>query len=48
MGKHEGKRSLVGPRNRLRIILKLIFKECGQKGTNGFIWFRGGTNSELL
>jgi len=48
MGKHEARSSLVGPRNRQRIILKLIFKEYGQKVTNGFIWLRRGTNRELL
>jgi hypothetical protein len=46
MRKHEAKRSLVGHRNRQRIILKLIFKEYDQKVTNGFIWLRRGTNSE--
>jgi len=48
IGEQEAKRSLVGPRNRQRIILKLIFREYGQKVTNGFIWLRRGTNSELL
>jgi len=48
MGKHKAKRSLVRPRNRQRIILKLIFKEYGQEVTNGLIWLRRGTNSELL